>query len=250
MRGLGTLINLAAVAAGGGIGLVVGHRLPEQMRRTIMQGLGLVTLAVAIVGFAPLADADDGLKRAVIAIASVILGGTLGEVLRLEERLEGAGIRLRERIGSKRSERSEGAGSEGSRHPRFVEGYVVASTVFCAGPLTILGAVQDGLGNSIRLLVIKSTLDGFAAVGFASVYGWGVLASLATIAIYQGALTAAAVLIEPLLTEEILAQVEAVGSLLVLGIGLRLLELSDVKVINLVPSLFIAAIAAGAFANL
>jgi uncharacterized membrane protein YqgA involved in biofilm formation len=215
------------------------------MRRTIMQGLGLVTIAVAVVGFAPLADADEGLKRAVIAIVSIILGGIIGELLGLEGRLEAGGDRLRARFDLKPTD-----APGGSNRSTFVDGFVVASTVFCAGPLTILGSIEDGLGISVRLLVIKSTLDGFAAIGFAAVYGVGVLASLLVIAVYQGALTLSAAAIEPLVTDEVLAQVGTVGSLLVLGIGLRLLELSDVKVINLVPGLFIAALAAGLFANL
>ncbi|MDQ4145498.1 MAG: DUF554 domain-containing protein [Actinomycetota bacterium] len=242
MKGLGTLINLATVAAGGTLGVAAGHRVPERVRRTVMQGLGLVTIAVAVVGFEPLADPNEGLKRAVIAIVSVIAGGTLGELLRLEQRLEAAGERLRERL-SVRDERGPGD-PEGSS---FVEGFVVASTVFCVGPLTVLGAVEDGLGLSIRLLAIKSTLDGFAAIGFASVYGWGVLGSLITIAVLQGGVTAAAVLVEPLLTGEVLAQLGAIGSLLVLGIGLRLLEVVRVNVVNLLPALVLGMIAAGVF---
>ncbi|HEX2235006.1 MAG TPA: DUF554 family protein [Actinomycetota bacterium] len=127
----------------------------------------------------------------------------------------------------------------------FVEGFVVASTVFCVGPLTVLGAVEDGLGTTIRLLTIKSTLDGIAAVGFASVYGWGVLASLVTIAIYQGLLTAAATLIEPLATGEVLAQLGATGSLLVAGIALRLLDVAEVRVVNLLPALVVGPLVAG-----
>lgn len=233
-------MNLITVAAGGALGVVIGHRIPASMRRTIMQGLGLVTVAIAVTGFAPLLDPDHGLKRAVIAIASIIGGGIIGEALRLEDRLAGIGDRLRRRVGVE----DEDAPVEIERSS-FVEGFVVASTVFCAGPLTILGAVEDGLGMSIRLLAIKSTLDGFAAIGFASVYGWGVLASLVTIAVFQGGLTALGVVIEPLLNAEVLAQLGTVGSLLVLGIALRLLELVDVKVVNLVPALVLAVLGAG-----
>lgn len=241
MRGLGTLINLVAVAAGGLIGVAAGHRVGANARRTIMQGLGLMTVAVAVVGFEPLTDPDDGLKRAVIATISVIVGGFLGESWRLEERLENAGERLRKRF-SVEEETVPDAGGRSS----FVEGFVVASTVFCAGPLTILGSVEDGLGLSIRLLAIKSTLDGFAAIGFASAYGWGVLGSLVTIAVLQGGMTAAAVIIEPVLTNEILAQIGAIGSLLVLGIALRLLDVARVNVVNLMPALVIGTVAAGA----
>jgi uncharacterized membrane protein YqgA involved in biofilm formation len=237
MRGLGTLINLATVAAGALIGLAAGERLPQRMRETIMQGLGLVTVAVGVVGFQPLFHEDAGLKRFVIVIASVIAGGLIGEALRLEDRLESAGERLRRRVGAK--------GGTTHGHSRFVEGFVIASTVFCVGPLTVLGSVEDGLGISIRLLTIKSALDGFAAIGFASVYGAGVLGSLLTVAIVQGLLTAGAFAIEPVATAEVLAQLGATGSLLILGIALRLLDLVHVRVVNLLPALPLAVITAG-----
>lgn len=240
MRGLGTVLNLLTVSAGGLAGVYVGDRLPERMRRTVLQGLGLVTLAVGVVGLEPLYDADAGLRRFIILIGSVIAGGVIGEALRLEERLELAGERLRARFGVQEDLRATAPD-----HSRFVEGFVVASTVFCVGPLTILGAVEDGLGISIRLLAIKSTLDGIAALGFASVYGWGVLGSLLTIALYQGGLTVGAALIEPVMTAEVLAELGAVGSLLVLGIGLRLLDIAQVRVVSLLPALVIGPVVAG-----
>jgi uncharacterized membrane protein YqgA involved in biofilm formation len=248
MRGLGTLLNLATVLTGGVVGLFLGDRIPERMRQTVMQGVGLTTLAVAIVGFAPLADSDEGLKRFVILIASMILGAVIGELLRLEERLENVGDRLRRRLGV--AEPETGADASRAEHSRFVEGFVVASTVFCVGPLTLLGGVEDGLGISIRLLAIKSTLDGFVAIGFAAVYGWGALASLVTIAVYQGGVTLFAALIEPALTAEVLAELGAVGSLLVFGIGLRLLDIKQVPVVNLMPALILAPAIAGAWETL
>lgn len=247
MRGLGTVINLVTVLVGGVVGVYLGHRFPERMQRTMMQGLGLATLAIGIVGLEPLFDADLGLRRAVITIAAMTAGAIVGEALMLEERLERVGENLRRRFAAGEDDPLEGQTAVGGRHSRFVEGYVVASTVFCAGPLTLLGALEDGLGVSIRLLSIKSTLDGIAAVGFASVYGWGVLGSLLTIALYQGAITALAVVIDPIVTSEVLAQLGAIGGLLVLGIGLRLLEIKDVKVVNLAPALLIGPIAAGVF---
>ncbi len=240
VRGLGTIINLVTVALGGGAGVVLGDRLPEFMRRTIMQGLGLVTLAVAIGGLEPLYDADKGLRRFIILIASIILGGLIGEYLRLEERLEGTGETLRKRFGASSDDRPGTLGPSS-----FVEGFVTASTIFCVGPLTVLGAVEDGLGGSIRLLAVKSALDGFAAVGLASVFGVGVLASLLTIAVLQGTLTVLAFLIEPVLSAEALAQLGAVGSLLILGIGLRLLDIARIRVLNLLPAVLLGAIAAG-----
>jgi uncharacterized membrane protein YqgA involved in biofilm formation len=197
-----------------------------------MQGLGLVVLAVAVSGMEPLFDPDDGLRRFVILIVAMIFGGILGEALHLEERLAGAGEWLRKRL-----PRASSATEKKQRD--FIEGFVVASTVFCVGPLTIVGAVQDGLGISITLLAIKSALDAFAALGFASVYGWGVGASLIVLIVYQGGLTAAAVLVEPLMTADVLALLGAVGSLLVLGIGLKLLDIVQIRVVSLLPALFI-----------
>lgn len=240
MRGLGTIINLAAVLVGGVAGVYAGHRFPERMRLTMMHGLGLATIAIAVVGFEPLLDDDLGLRRAVIMIGALTLGAVVGEALRIEDRLEGLGDRLRLRFAPNETESDTISGQS-----RFVEGFVVASTVFCAGPMTLLGATEDGLGISIRLLAIKSTLDGIAAIGFASVYGWGVLASLLVIAIYQGAVTALAVVIEPILTTEVLAELSLIGSLLVLGIGLRLLAIKEIKVLNLVPALVLGPLAAG-----
>ncbi|MPZ68269.1 MAG: DUF554 family protein [Actinobacteria bacterium] len=241
MRGLGTLINLATVAFGGGIGLFMGDRLPERMRVTIMQGLGLVTLAVGITGLEPLYDADLGLRRFIILIGAIIAGGLLGEALNLEDRLERFGGRIKERFGVKEDPHAHHLPD----HSSFVEGFVIASTVFCVGPLTILGAIEDGVGDSIRLLAIKSALDGFAALGFASVYGVGVLLSLGIIFVYQGGVTLAAALVEPLMTTEVIAQLGAIGSLLVLGIALRLLEIKQIRVVNLLPALFLGPLAAG-----
>ena len=245
MRGLGTLINLATVLVGGTIGVYAGHRFPERMRLTMMQGLGLATIAIAVVGFAPLLDEDLGLRRAVIMIGALTVGAVIGEWLRIEDRLESLGDRLRRRFAPEEDETDTVSGQS-----RFVEGFVVASTVFCAGPMTLLGATEDGLGISIRLLAIKSTLDGIAAIGFASIYGWGVLASLLVIAVYQGAVTALAAFIEPILTTEVLAELSLIGSLLVLGIGLRLLNIKEIKVLNLLPALVLGPLVAGLIESL
>lgn len=240
MRGLGTVLNVLAVAGGSLIGVFAGHRLPERMRLTIMQGLGLVVLAVGIVGFGPLLDPALGLRRAIILIGAVILGGVLGEALGLEEKLASVGERLQRRFGVTDTD-AVGHDPKAS----FVQGYVLASAVFCVGPLAVLGSVEDGLGISIRTLAIKSALDMFASIGFASVYGWGVAASIVTIAVYQGFLTAAAALLAPLLTPEVLAQLSVVGSILVVGIGLKLLEVKDIRIVALSPAVLLGPLAAG-----
>ena len=241
MYGLGTVINLITVAVGTVIGVIVGDRLPEKTRRTIMQGLGLVTLAVAVTGMEPLFDPGDGLRRFIILIVAMILGGIAGEALKLEERLEGAGDAIRRRLVPQQK------GSVIGERSNFIEGFVVASTVFCVGPLTIVGAIEDGLGDSIELLAIKSALDGFAAIGFASIYGWGVGASLIVLVVYQGGMTAAAALVEPLMTADVTAMLGAVGSLLVLGIGFRLLNVVQIHVVSLMPALLIGPVVEGVY---
>lgn len=264
MHGLGTLINMTTVAAGTLVGIAVGDHLPDRVRETIMSGLGLVTLAIGIIGLAPLTDPGASLVRSVILIAAVILGGVVGELADLEARLERVGERIRRRVGARPAgleqnehlspRRTAGEGrdadpaepAEGASRSRFVEGFVIASTVFCVGPLTILGATQDGLGLSIRLLTIKSALDGVASVGFASVYGWGVLGSLATLLVYQGGLTVAASLLGPLLDHEVLAELGVVGSVLILGIGLRLLDVARIRIVNLMPALVAGPLIAAA----
>ena len=246
MRGLGTVLNVLAILVGGGIGVLVGSRLADRVRETILQGLGLVTLAVAVVGFEPLYDADEGLRRTVILLASLVSGGVLGELLRLEERVEGFGESLRRRLHVETEEEEV----VGRAHPTFVEGFVIASTVFVVGALAILGSIEDGVGVSLRLLTIKAALDGIASVGFASVYGWGVIASILPVAIYQGSLTAGAALIEPLFTDEVLAVLGATGSLLVLAIGLKLLDIVHIRIVNLLPAVFIAPVVAGFLENL
>jgi uncharacterized protein len=240
--GLGTAVNLVTVALGTAVGVLVGDRLSERARRTIMQGLGLVTLAVAVSGMEPLFDPDDSLRRFIILIVAMILGGVVGEALELERRLEGAGDKIRRRL-TRRSKSSTGL----EEKSKFIEGFVVASTVFCVGPLTIVGAIQDGLGDSIELLAIKSALDGFAAIGFASVYGWGVGASLIVLIVYQGGMTLAAALVEPLMTGDVTAMLGAVGSLFVLGIGFRLLNVAQVHVVSLMPALFIGPVIEGVY---
>jgi uncharacterized protein len=224
---------------------MVGGRLPDRVRETILQGLGLVVFAVAIVGFEPLYDADEGLRRFVILIGSVISGGVIGELLRLEDRVEAAGERLRQRLHVGDAEEEV----VGRTHPTFVEGFVIATTVFVVGALAILGSIEDGVGISIRLLTIKAALDGIASIGFAAVYGWGVMASILPVAIYQGAFTAGAAAVEPLFTDEVLAVLGATGSLLVLAIGMKLLDIVHIRIVNLLPALFIAPVVAGVLEN-
>ena len=228
---IGTLINAGTVLIGTATGTLLGTRLPERVRETLMHALGLVTFMVAVSqGLAafrpPLTDLSRG--SVLIVLGSVLVGGVIGELLGIERGLDRVGNALKGRFGRGQA--------------RFTEGFVVASLVFCVGPLTILGAIQDGLEGDFQLLAIKSLLDGFAAVAFASALGWGVGFSALTVLIYQGALTVAASAVAEVFTEPMIAAMSAVGGVLILGIALRLLDLREVRVANLLPALVIAPV--------
>jgi uncharacterized protein len=225
----GTLINAAAVLAGTAVGTVLGGRFPERIRETVIHGLGMFTIVLgvsqALEAFrSPLTDVTRG--AVLIVLGSLLVGGVLGELLRIERGLDRAGEALKARFGRGQA--------------RFTEGFVVASLVFCVGPLTILGSIQDGLTGDYQLLAIKSLLDGFAALAFASALGWGVGFSVITILVYQGALSLSASALAGVFSDAMIAAMSAVGGILILGIGLRLLALREVRVANMLPALVLA----------
>jgi uncharacterized protein len=247
VRGAGTALNVITVLAGSGLGVLLGQRLPARTRAVVTDGLGLVTLLIAATSAASVLDPQ--LAREVgssapvlIVLGSVVLGGIVGSLLRIEARLEGLGESLRRRLVRERDTVTT-AGDQAarhSRHERFVEGFVDASLVFCVGPLTILGSLDDGLGRGIDKLALKATLDGFAAIAFAASLGWGVAASALAVLVVQGSLTALGAAAGGLLPETQLIAVTATGGLLLAGVGLRLLQIKQVPVGDLLPALFVA----------
>lgn len=227
----GTLINVATVLMGTALGSLLGDRLPERIRETVLHSLGLVTLVVglgqAIELFRP--PLSNHGASVVVILGAILVGGLIGEALRIESGLNRAGEALKRRFGKGQA--------------RFVEGFVVASLVFCVGPLTVLGSVQDGLFGDYDLLAIKSLLDGFAAMAFASALGWGVGFSVITILVYQGGLSLGAAAVQSAFTPITVAALTAAGGILILAIGLRLLELKEIRVANLLPALVLAPVA-------
>lgn len=215
----GTAINVAAVLAGGGIGVLLGARLPERMRRAAMQAIGIVTLLVGVQNFL---QYDNPL----VPLVSVVGGLVAGELLRIEERLQAFGDRL-----EKRFSRGESPVSRA---------FVTTSLLFCVGPLTVIGSLQDGLTGDYSLLALKSALDFIAALTFASVLGWGVLLSAGTVLVVQGTLTLGAGFVEGFATDAVVAATTATGGVLIFGLGLSLLELRDVPVANMLPALAVA----------
>jgi hypothetical protein len=226
----GTILNIIAVLVGGGLGTAFGARLPRRLRETILWGLGLFTIAIGL-------QMTFDSQNALVTLGSVLVGGLLGEWWRIDERLNGLGAWLEARFA--RSESAEGAA-------RFIKGFVSASLVFCVGPLTILGSIQDGLRGDYQLLAVKSVLDGFAALAFSASLGSGVLFSVIVILIYQGGLSLLAAQAERWLTTPMINEMTAAGGLLIMGIGVgALLELKPIRVANYLPALVIApAIAA------
>jgi hypothetical protein len=229
---MGTVLNIIAVLIGGGLGMLFGSRLPERVRETVLNGLGLFTIAYGI-------KATLESQNVLIVLGSVLIGGIIGEWLGIDAGLKRVGAWLEEKSGGEREERG-GKGEERGAN-KFIRGYVTASLVFCVGPMTILGSIQDGLTGDYQLLALKSLLDGFASLAFASSLGLGVLFSTITIAVFQGALTLLAAQAQAVLTTPMITEMTAAGGVLIMGIGFgSLLELKPIRVGNFLPALVVA----------
>ncbi|ADR36611.1 protein of unknown function DUF554 [Oceanithermus profundus DSM 14977] len=226
----GTLVNVLAVLLGSGLGVLIHGRLPGRMQRIIVQGVGLVTLFIGFSMAGSLGAARGGAVDGVIlGLLALVLGGVLGEALGLEERLE--------RLGDLLKARFRGGGG-------FTEGFVAASLLFCVGPMTLIGSINNGLVGDPTLLYIKSTLDGLSSIALAASFGPGVAASALVVLVYQGGLALAAgglaaALPDPASDPRVLL-VTGVGGLMILGLGINLLELTRVRVASFLPALALA----------
>jgi hypothetical protein len=226
----GTLLNIITVLIGGTMGLLFGARLPDRFRHTVVTGLGLFTAAIGIQMFIKT-------ENPIVVLLSLLIGGVLGEWWQIEEGLRSLGSWLETRFGM-----SEGTTDEGTGHrSRFVRGFLTASLLFCVGPMTILGSIQDGLTGDFNLLAIKAILDGFASLAFASTLGIGVLFSILVILFYQGGLSLLAAQFQSVITASMMNEMTAVGGVLLIGLALSsLLEIKPVRVGNYLPALAIA----------
>ncbi len=236
MIGLGTLINILAISIGATIGVLVGNRIAQSARDIVTDALGLVTLLIG--AFSAVAIADPNLTQSLpsgvpvlILLAALVTGGLIGNYLQLETRIENLGEKLKQRFAN-----------EGDSPKKLVEGFVSASLVFAVGPLAILGAISDGLGRGIDQLVLKSTLDFFASIAFAASLGWGVAFSAIVVGIYQGVFTVIGFFLGEVLSLAAIALLNAVGGLLLIGVGIRLLRLRQIPVGDLLPALLLAPI--------
>ena len=205
----GTLVNTATVLAGGTLGSFLGAGLPLKMKETVITGMSLVVIVLGV-------QMALGTGNILIVLGSISLGGITGEILGIQRRLDDLGNFL-ERKASASTFLSKG---------RFSQGFVTASLVFCIGPMTVLGSIQDGLTGDSSLLLVKSMLDGFAALAFASVFGMGVTASALVVLLVQGSLT--------------IAEMSASGGVIMLGISVHMLELKSIRLANYLPALVFA----------
>jgi len=228
--GLGTLINTATVLVGGTVGIAMGNKIPDRVRTIVVQVIGMLTIGLGL---------SDLLKthNMVFPLLGMVFGAVIGEISRIEDRLEGIGEIIRKRF-AKRQDPGP-----------FISGFVTASLLFCIGPLTILGAIQDASGATPQLYIIKGTLDGFMSVIFGAIHGVGVLFSAVSVFIVQGTLTLFGTRLDSLLNDRMRIELFATGGLAVMAIGLNLLEIKKIRLGSLLPGLIITPILVKLFAD-
>lgn len=232
----GTIINIITIIIGSTLGMFFGSRLPERVRQTVVAGLGLFTAAYGLKTFL-------STQNSIIVLGSLLVGGILGEWWRIEDGLNNLGGWLEDRfIGSRaNSEQASASQTEGSSRERFMQGFLTASLVFCIGPLTILGSIKDGLTGDYSDLAIKSILDGFASLAFASTLGVGVLFSILTVFVIQGGISLLAAQAKAIISIAMMNEMTAVGGLLLLGLAISSLwEIKKIRVGNYLPALILA----------
>jgi uncharacterized membrane protein YqgA involved in biofilm formation len=220
----GTIINVVAILLGSVLGLLFGARLSDQLKSTIISGLGLFIIAMGLQMFLKT-------ENSLIVLGALLFGTVLGEWWRIEDGLHRFGVFLEGKFS-----REDDDGSN-----RFIRGFMTASLLFCIGPIGILGSIQDGLSGDYNLLVVKSVIDGFASIAFASTLGIGVAFSSLIIFVYQGAISLMATQVDAMVTTSMMNELTATGGILLIGIGVsNLLEIKKIRVGNMLPALLIA----------
>lgn len=219
---LGTVVNTGAIIAGSLLGLLLRRKLSARYSDIVMKAIGLFTIVIGL-------DLAFKSSRMMLVLISLVLGGVVGELINLEGRLEWLGKKLQEKYSSGNS-------------TLFVQGFVISSLLFCVGPLAIVGSMEDGLMGSHTVLFTKSLMDGTASVVLASAMGTGVLFSAGAVLVYQGLLTAAAMIFKGLIPMPYVNLMSAVGGILLLGVALNLILNIKLKVANLLPAIFISPV--------
>lgn len=225
---IGTILNVITIIIGGMIGMLLGGRIPERVRSTVVHGLGLFTIVLGVRLFL---QTDNP----IISLMAIMLGGLLGEWMNIEEKLNRLGSSIEARLGP--------TGASESKENLFIRGFVTASLLFEIGPMTILGSIQDGLTGDYSLLATKSVMDGFSGLALASTLGAGVLFSTVIVLLYQGGISLLAIQVQALLTDVMIAEMTAVGGILMIGLAFgSLLEIKPIRTGNLLPALIIAPV--------
>lgn len=220
----GTFLNIVTVLIGGSLGLIFGARIPDKLKETVIAGMGLFTAAMGIQMFL---DTENPL----IVLGALLIGTLLGEWWRIEDGLQNLGKYLEQRFSKEDDDGSN----------KFVRGFLTASLLFCVGPMTILGSIQDGLTGDYNLLAVKSVLDGFASLAFASTLGVGVMFSTIVILVYQGGISLLAAQLNAVVTPSMMNELTATGGVILVGLAISsLLEIKRIRVGNMLPGLAVA----------
>lgn len=218
---IGVIVNVVAIMVGSIIGLVLKKGLSKKVMLVVMQAIGL---SVVVIGIAGAIKTESFL----LIVISLVLGGTIGVLIGIENGLERFGKKVEERFSA----------SEGN----FAKGFVMATLIYCVGAMAIVGSIEAGVNHNYETLYIKSVLDGVTAIVFTATLGYGVFFSGVSVLIYQGTIVLLGTQLEPLLTEQIVTEMSAVGSVIIFGIGLNLLEIKTIRVGDLLPAVFIPPI--------
>ncbi len=219
----GTLINIFAIIVGGSLGLFFKSRLPDKIVKIVFQGLGLVTL---FIGFSMAIKSDNYL----LLILSVVIGSILGELIDIDKFIASVSSKFK--------------GESNNKNSKFSTGLITAFLLYCVGSMTILGAIEEGLGNGYGLLLAKSVMDGFSSIILAAAFGIGVIFSVIPLLIYQGGLTLLAGIAGDFFSPAIVNELTAVGGILLIGLGINILEIKNIKVANMLPSIIVVVILA------
>jgi uncharacterized membrane protein YqgA involved in biofilm formation len=231
MIGLGTIVNVISILAGGAAGLVLKRFLAKRITDTVMQGVSLAVIIIGISGALSaafkIADGRISSEHLLFMIIALAIGALIGELIKIEDKFESFGKFCESKL------------TKPGGPSAFAQGFVTATLVFCVGSMAIVGSLEDGINKNAYILYAKSALDGITSMIFASAMGAGVLFSAASVGIYQGSVTLLAVLIAPYFDETVVTQISLIGSVLIMGIGFNMLGITKIKISNLLPALFI-----------
>lgn len=220
---LGTIVNVLSIVAGSIVGVILKKGIPDRVKATLMQAMGM---AVLIIGTSMALKT----KNVLVVLISLVLGGIIGETLNIEKKLNQIAKLFEEKIGEKSGD--------------FSKGFVTASLVYCVGAMAILGSLESGLSGNHTTLYVKSVLDGTTSIMFSSSMGIGVMFSAIPVFVYQGTITLGATFVKTFLNDNVIREMTATGGILILGIGLSILEIKNIRVANLLPAVFMAIITA------